>query len=215
MNLLSLILKALLTDDTLTALVKKTGLSKAILKKLIPLAIPLLIKFMTSNASSQDGALSLLNALGQHTSKKSLADQISEADTADGAKILGHIFGGQSNAVVNSLAQQSGTSSQDVSNVLAEIAPAVLSSLSAANSTASAKVDLSDGLDLSELMTLFSGTQQAPTASSNNMLSSLFGGSSSLGGGLFNSLLGATAQQADNDAAVNGTQLLSLLSALR
>ena len=215
MNLLSLILKALLTDDTLTALVKKTGLSKAILKKLIPLAIPLLIKFMTSNASSQDGALSLLNALGQHTSKKSLADQISEADTADGAKILGHIFGGQSNAVVNNLAQQSGISSQDVSNVLAEIAPAVMSSLSAANSTASAKVDLSDGLDLSELMTLFGGMQQAPTPSSNNMLSSLFGGSSSLGGGLFNSLLGATAQQADNDAAVNGTQLLSLLSALR
>ena len=89
MNLLSLILKSLLTDDTLAALVKKTGLSKAILKKLIPLAIPLLIKFMTNNASSQAGALSLLNALGQHTSKKSLADQIAEANTTDGSKILG------------------------------------------------------------------------------------------------------------------------------
>ncbi|MBR0159894.1 MAG: DUF937 domain-containing protein [Oscillospiraceae bacterium] len=215
MNLLSLILKSLLTDDTLTALVKKTGLSKAILKKLIPLAIPLLIKFMTSNASSQAGALSLLNALGQHTNKKSLADQITEADAEDGSRILGHIFGGQSDAVVNSLAQQSGVSSQNVSHVLAEIAPAVLSSLSAANSTASsAKVDLSDGLDLSELMTLFGGAAQSQSAG-NNMLSSLLGGSSSLGGGLFGSLLGATAQQADNDASVNGTQLLSLLSALK
>ena len=217
MNLLSLLLKSMLTDSSLSAMAKKTGLSKVVLKKLIPLAIPLLIKFMTSNASSQSGALSLLGALGQHTNKKSIADQIAEADTDDGSKIIGHIFGNQQNAVVNSLAQQAGLSSNDVSSALAGMAPAVLSGLSAATTTAqqssAGQVNLSDGLDLSELMSLFGGQSQP---SSMGMLSGLFGGgSSSLGGGLLGSLLGSTAASADNDITVNGTQLLSLLSALK
>ena len=52
MNLLSLLLKSLLTDASLSAHATKTGLSQAVLKKLIPLAIPLLIKFMTSKESN-------------------------------------------------------------------------------------------------------------------------------------------------------------------
>ena len=84
MNLLTVLLKSLLTDSSVQALAKKTGVSTAVLKKLIPLAIPLLIKFMTGNAQSQSGAQSLLSALGQHTSKKSLPEQIEEADIDDG-----------------------------------------------------------------------------------------------------------------------------------
>ena len=217
MNLLGLLLKSLLTDSSVTALAKKTGLSKVVLRKIIPLAIPLLIKFMTNNASSQSGAQSLLSALTQHTTKKSLAEQIDEADTNDGGKIIGHIFGNQSDAAISSLAQQSGMSTQEVSTALSGMAPAVLSSLSAATSSAAAspKVDLSDGFDLSDLMGIFAGTQ-APAQNQNSaggLLSGLLGGGSgSLGGGLLASLLGSSAAQADNDSSVNGMQLLSLLT---
>ena len=202
MNLLNLLLKSLLTDSSVSALAKKTGLNSGMLKKLIPLAVPLLIKFMTSNASSQAGAQSLLGALTQHTNKRTLAEQIDDADTEDGGKIIGHIFGNQSDAAISSLAQQSGMSNQDVSSALAGLAPALMSGLSAATTSASAapKVDLSDGLDLSDLMGMFGGAQ-AQTQSSS--------------GGLLGSLLGGSATQADNDSAVNGTQLLSLLSALK
>ncbi len=217
MNLLGLLLKSMLTDSSISAMAKKTGLSKAVLKKLIPLAIPLLIKFMTSNASSQSGALSLLSALGQHTNRKSIAEQIDEADTDDGSKIIGHIFGNQQQAVVSSLAQQAGISNDAVSSALAGMAPAILSGLSAANSTASQssawRVDLSDGLDLSELMTIFGGQSQPASA---GLLSGLMGnGSNSLGSGLLGSLLGSSASAADNDTSVNGIQLLSLLSAFK
>ena len=217
MNLLGLLLKSLLTDSSVTALAKKTGLSKVVLRKIIPLAIPLLIKFMTNNASSQSGAQSLLSALTQHTTKKSLAEQIDEADMNDGGKIIGHIFGNQSDAAISSLAQQSGMSTQEVSTALSGMAPAVLSSLSAATSSsaASPKVDLSDGFDLSDLMGIFAGTQ-APAQNQNSaggLLSGLLGGGSgSLGGGLLGSLLGSSAAQADNDSSVNGMQLLSLLT---
>ena len=218
MNLLKLLLSSLLTDSSLSALAKKTGLDASVLKKLIPLAIPLLIKFMTNNASSQSGAQSLLGALTQHTNKRTLAEQIDDADTEDGSKIIGHIFGNQSDAAISSLAQQSGMSTRDVSSALAGLAPALMSGLSAATSSASAapKVDLSDGLDLSDLMGMFAGAQPAAQPSAGGLLSGLLGGgSSSLGGGLLGSLLGGSASQADNDSAVNGTQLLSLLSALK
>ena len=218
MNLLNLLLKSLLTDSSVSALAKKTGLNSGMLKKLIPLAVPLLIKFMTNNASSQAGAQSLLGALTQHTNKRTLAEQIDDADTEDGGKIIGHIFGNQSDAAISSLAQQSGMSNQDVSSALAGLAPALMSGLSAATTSASAapKVDLSDGLDLSDLMGMFGGAQAQTQSSSGGLLSGLLGGGAgSFGGGLLGSLLGGSATQADNDSAVNGTQLLSLLSALK
>ena len=222
MNLLSLLLNSLMTDSSISALAKKTGLNKDVLKKLVPLAIPILIKFMTNNASSQAGAASLLEALGQHTSRSSLAEQIDAVDTEDGIKIIGHIFGDQSDAVISDLALQTGLNTQDVSVALADMAPAVLSGLSAANGAAAsapvAGVDFSDGIDLSELMTLFTGMSQSQVQSQptpSGLFSGLLGGGSNgLGGGLLGSLLGSTSQQPDNDSTVNGTHLLSLLSSL-
>ncbi len=137
MNLLSLILKSMLSESSIKEIIKKTGLSQAALTKLLPLAIPLLLKFLTNNASSQAGATSLLNALTQHTSTKEIPLQLQEADTDDGAKIVKHILGSESDAEVERLALQSGLSSQDVSSVLAEIAPALMSSLSAATASGS------------------------------------------------------------------------------
>ena len=221
MNLLNLLLKSLLTDASVSALAKKTGLNAGSLKKLIPLAVPLLLKFLTSNASSESGALSLLCALSQHTNQKALSDQIDEADTEDGGKIINHIFGSESEDVTNQLALESGMSQRDVSSALAGIAPALMSGLSAAtNSVSSApKVDLSDGLDLSDLMGMFVGTQQVQQAQSQpsggGLLSGLLGGNNAGFGGLFGSLFGSSAPQASQENEFNGTQLLSLLSSMR
>ncbi len=219
MNLLTVLLKSLLTDSSVHALAKKTGVSTAVLKKLIPLAIPLLIKFMTGNAQSQSGAQSLLSALGQHTSKKSLPEQIEEADIDDGGKILHHIFGSQSDNVMNQLSAQSGISEGEVNRALSGLAPSVLSGLSAAagaSPSASGKVDLSDGLDLGELMILLGGQGQASSGSGSGLLSGLLGGgSSSPMGGLLGSLFGGSTVNASQDNSFNGNQLLSLLGALR
>ena len=114
MNLLSILCKSLLSDGALSALAKKTGLSVSKLAKLIPLALPLLLKALTSNASSESGALSLLDALTQHTDKKTVDRQIAEADETDGGKILAHIFGDRSGAVYGSLAAQTGMETTDL-----------------------------------------------------------------------------------------------------
>ena len=131
MNLLGILLKTLLADGALKALAKKTGLNQKQLKKLLPLAVPLLLKMLTKNASEKDGALSLLGALTQHTSKKPMAQQIEEADTDDGDKIVGHILGKEKDQDLLSLSSQSGLSKKEVQSVLSGIAPALLSGLSA------------------------------------------------------------------------------------
>ena len=66
MNLLNMLTKILTSGASLQALAGKTGLSEKQLKMIIAVALPLLLRKLTSNASSQSGAQSLLGALGQH-----------------------------------------------------------------------------------------------------------------------------------------------------
>ena len=217
MSLLSILTNSLLSDVAVSALAKKTGLSSAKLKKLLPLAVPMLLKALTSNASSQSGLQSLLGALTQHTNTKSLPEQIDEADEKDGSKILGHILGGNSAAAVNSLAQQSGLNEQEVNSALSNITPALLSSLSAATSSGSSpKFDLSDGLDLGDVIAILGGGagQSGSLLGGGNsqaggLLGGLLGGGMPSAGGLLGGLFGSNVDEKDD--SLNGTALLSAL----
>ncbi|MBR3348467.1 MAG: DUF937 domain-containing protein [Solobacterium sp.] len=178
MNLLQLLLSSMANTSSVNSAAKKTGLSEVLVKKLIIAAIPLLIKYMTKNASSQGGALSLLGALTQHTSNRSMAQQIEEVDEKDGDKIIGHILGEDKDTVVKELAAETGATNEQVTRGLASIAPALLSGLSAAANAAKPANNAQAGaLDLSGLLGMFAGGQQQ-AASSNDLLSALLGGGS-------------------------------------
>ena len=84
MNLLSLLAGTMLSQSSVNSVSGKTGLSSKQIQKLVMLALPILIKYMTKNASSGDGALSLLGALSQHKNKagnQSRGKQRKQADT--------------------------------------------------------------------------------------------------------------------------------------
>ena len=235
MNLLSMLLGSLTADSSIGSLVNKLGLSPKQITKLITAALPVLLKFLTQNASSASGAQSLLSALTQHTNKKTMALQIEEADQEDGGKIISHILGKESGSVMNELAKESGLSANQVSQVLSNMAPALMSGLSAATTTAQegkakGKFDLSDGLDFSDLAALFGGSAQS-AASGNDMLGSLLGGASSGLGGLLGgsadsaaggfgsflgSLLGGKKKKEEkvDTSAFDGSQLMGILSGL-
>ena len=136
MNLLSLLLTSMLAPSSVNSLEQKTNVSSALIRKLLPLAIPLLIKAMTTNASNQSGALSLLGALSQHKSTNTMDDQIKTADTQDGKKIVGHILGNDYDNAIGQLSRQTGMETGQVASVLAALAPALLSGVSAANTQA-------------------------------------------------------------------------------
>lgn len=132
MNLLSILLKVMTGKNALHQVAKKTGLSEKKIKMLMTIAIPILIKYMTQNASSGDGANSLLGALMQHTDKKEMDLQLKEADEKDGGKIIGHILGKKEPEVTQQLSAQSGLTQEQVNQILAIMAPALMNGVSAA-----------------------------------------------------------------------------------
>ena len=195
MSLLSTLLGSMSNDDAVDAASKKTGISKIAIGGLIAVAVPLLLKKLTSNAQSQQGASSLLGALSQHTDTSAIADQIANADTQDGSAIIGHILGSEQSADIGQLAQQAGMTEDQVSSVLASIAPALMSSVSAAN-TANVQQAQPSGISAGGLGSilggLFGGSNGSSGAGMGNILGSLFGGG-----------------KQDDDA--DGSALLSLL----
>ena len=183
MNLLQLLLGSMMSSSSVNSVSNKTGISSKLVQKLIVAAIPLLIKYMTKNASSQAGAQSLLGALLQHNTQRSMSAQIDEADEEDGAKIIGHILGDDETKVVSTLAEETGLKNEEVSRGLASLAPALLSGLSAAANASS-----SNGGDLSSLLSMFGGSQQSVSNASSGLES------------LIGSFLGVKPQQTQQNA---------------
>lgn len=172
MNLLTLLLASLLSSNSLGALSNNTGVQKPDLKKLLILALPLIIKYMTSNSQSQSGLSSLFGALGAHQNRNSVESQIADADTEDGQKIIGHILGDDKEQVVDELSRESGVDAGDVLNVLGTVAPYIMSGLSAATESAQTQQQAAPagGFDLGGLMSLFGAQPQqepAPAAASS------------------------------------------------
>lgn len=96
-------------------------------------AVPTLLAGMQNNAQAPDGAASLESALGQH--QDGLIDggvDVGQVDTADGEKIVNHVFAGQQDHVATQLAgsgQLGGAGSDLVRKLLPILAPIVMSYL--------------------------------------------------------------------------------------
>lgn len=184
MNLLNLLLGSMTSQSSVNEVSGKTGLSQKQIKTLMMIAIPIIIKYLTKNASSGDGAQSLLGALTQHTNKKDMDQQLKEADEVDGGKILAHIFGKKQGKVTQDLSAQSGLTAEQVNQILAIMAPAILSGVSeaASNTTTS--------------------QQSSPTISLGSTP------------GIFSALLGtaaSTEKEEEKDSSINGMALLQAL----
>jgi len=96
-------------------------------------AVPTLLAGMQNNAQASDGAASLESALGQH--QDGLLEggvDVSQVDTADGEKIVTHVFGGQQDQVASQLAgtsQLGGVGGDLIKKLLPILAPIVMSYL--------------------------------------------------------------------------------------
>lgn len=94
-------------------------------------AVPLLLGALTRNAAQPGGAAALEGALSRHDGQAlELFGQGQMPDTADGQKILGHIFGPQQSAAANAVGQRAGIDPQLAMQVLSMLAPLVLAYLS-------------------------------------------------------------------------------------
>ncbi len=96
-------------------------------------AVPTLLAGLHNNAQAPEGAASLESALSQH--HDGLVDggvDAAQVDTADGEKIVDHVFGGRQDQVASQLAgtaQLGGVGSDLVRSLLPMLAPIVMSYL--------------------------------------------------------------------------------------
>ena len=179
MNLLEMLGGSLTQKESVDNIAKKSKSSNAQIIKLVALWLPLLMTYLTRNARKEGGTRSLANALGQHKDTNSLASQIEDADTEDGEKILKHILGDDEDQVTKNLAKQAGMDQSQVISALDAMLPGIMSGISSSASQAARKqksgVDLSDGIDLTDIMGMLGGSS-ASGKSSGMGLESLLGG---------------------------------------
>lgn len=117
------LMRAIPTDQ----IAQQLGEDPATTRQAVQASLPALLGGLTANAENRSGAESLLNALGQH--QDGLADTmaVDQVDTNDGEKILGHVFGGNTDNIVNQLGGLGGGSGSLVRRLLPILAPIVLS----------------------------------------------------------------------------------------
>ncbi len=129
-----------------------------------------------------------------------MGQQFANADAQDGNAILQHILGSDQAQITNQLAQETNMNNNQVTSVLDNMAPALLSGLSAATSSAQNSQQQSGSFDFSGLLSAFGGSSNSantstPAVSSgaSGILGSILGGgtdSSSDGTNLISSLIG-------------------------
>lgn len=108
---------------------QQVGEDPADVERAIHSVLPALLGGLQANAADPGGAAALVGALNHHDN--GLADgtvDLSQVDTDDGAKITRHVFGDQTDQVINQLGGAGGGSGL-VAKLLPILAPIVLSYL--------------------------------------------------------------------------------------
>jgi hypothetical protein len=138
-------------------------------------ALPLLLSGLAHNASQPQGAQALHQALTQDHDGSILDNTqqyVSNPAAANGAGIVGHIFGGQSAPIEQQLAQHTGMSSNQIDRILEFAAPLVMGYLG--------RQVTQQGLDTHGLQNMLGQQQQQVQGNLPGGLGSLLG--SLLGG---------------------------------
>lgn len=189
---ISALLGMVTSADSTDGISKAAGVSNDQTRGILNAALPLLLGGALSQSSGSGTASGFASALTQHAadSTSDVGAFMQSVDIKDGEKIVNHLLGSNSDAVIAQIAGNSGVKKADVKKVLAAAAPLLMSLL---------------GKEVN--------TQQQSNSSLGvaNIMGSLLGGGGSGTANLLTGLLGGGQQQSNNNS---GSGLTSLLMGL-
>ena len=121
----------LLQGQDLGKLTEQIGGSSTQVKNGVAAALPAILAAVNKNANNSEKAEGLNNALNQHDGSvlNNLGSYLQNPDLKDGAVILGHLFGNNTQNVANAVSQSSGLDTQGSMKILETLAPLVLGAL--------------------------------------------------------------------------------------
>lgn len=168
MNALTQIITQQLAGGAVSSIAQRLGISESTANTAVQVAVPLILAAMARNASNPQGAESLHQAVtNDHDGSifDNLTGYLSNPQTANGAGILGHVFGGQQASVQNNLAQATGMDQSSAAGVLETVAPLVMGALG--------QTQQQSGFDAAGLSNMLNSQQQEAQANSPDVMSML------------------------------------------
>lgn len=171
MNAITQIVTQQLGGGAARTIAQRFGISESTANTAIQMAVPLILTALARNASQPQEAQNLHQAVAtDHDGSimDNVMGYLQNPQGANGAGILGHVFGSQQPAVENNLAQATGMDQSSAGGLLETLAPLVMGSLG--------KAQQQNGLDASGLSDLLNSQQQEAQANAPGamgMLSSL------------------------------------------
>lgn len=141
----------LLSSDSLKGIAQNAGVSTGDVKKVLSQALPALLS--GAEDQSKNGGEGFTNALTKHAASDTsdLGAFLGNIDLADGAKIIGHLLGGNTASTTKEVAKKTGVSKSNVGTILASAGP-LLMSLLGKGSLAGGIGELLSNLDLGDLL---------------------------------------------------------------
>ena len=128
---LNALMSTMLSDESIENLGVKTQSSPEEVRSVLGSALPLLLGGANAQATNQQTATGFVGALQQHSQDdaSNIGSFFGNVDLGDGAKIIAHLLGANTATQTQAVAQQTGVSQQQTGNILAAIAPLLLTLL--------------------------------------------------------------------------------------
>jgi hypothetical protein len=167
-NAITQIITQQLGGSAARAIAQRFGISETTANTAIQIAVPLIVAALARNASQPQEAENLHQAVANDHDGSifdNLMGYLQNPQSANGAGILGHVFGSQQPAIQNNLAQATGMDQSSAGGLLETLAPLVMGSLGQAQQQ--------NGLDASGLSNYLNVQQQEAQATAPNAMSML------------------------------------------
>ena len=128
---LTALMSAMLSEESIENLGAKAESSPEEVRSVLGSALPLLLNGANAQATNQQTAPGFLGALQQHAQDdaSNIPSFFGNVDMGDGAKIIAHLLGANTGAQTLAVAQQTGVSQAKTGNILAAVAPLLLTLL--------------------------------------------------------------------------------------
>jgi hypothetical protein len=155
MNAITQMLTQQLAGRATSTIAQRFGLSEQTANTAVQLAVPLILTALARNASQPDGAASLHQAINNdHDGSifNNLLGYLGNPQSANGAGILGHVFGSQQSSIENNLAQATGIDPASASGLMQTLAPLVMGAVG--------QTQQQNGLDAAGLSNMLNSQQQ-------------------------------------------------------
>ncbi|MET0650161.1 MAG: DUF937 domain-containing protein [Pyrinomonadaceae bacterium] len=111
------------------AIAQRLGVSEATAQRAVQIAVPLIVAALARNAARPEGAQEIHQAVAtDHDGSifDNLSGYLGNPQAANGAGILGHVFGEQQSTIQNTVAQATGLDQSAAGNILEMVAPLVM-----------------------------------------------------------------------------------------